>query len=1142
MDDSCFNFLSLLLIQCFMGSLAVITAANLTTDQYALLEFKDSLDSDTILANNWTSSTSVCNWVGVSCSSSPERVTSLNLRSMDLTGTISPHLGDLSSLLSLDLSGNKLNGYLPSTIYNLSSLQIMDLTSNELSGDFPDDFCRYFPKLEVLHLAFNGFSGSVPSRLGDCTNLRNLSLSNNRFYGFIPRSIGNLTRLKEIRLSGNSLQGAIPWEIGNLFNLEIFAAESNGGLTGGIPASIFNISSLTKLVLFNNSLSGSLPDNMCHHLSKLEVLIISLNEFSGHIPSSIGECSNLQNLSLSTNRFNGTIPRSFGNLTSLKRLSLRENDLTGEIPWEIGNLYSLEILAVQHMRLNGPIPPSIFNISSLKEISLNNNSLSGEIPSMISISNLEELRLWGNNLSGNIPNFISSASKLRILALEENSFFGLIPNTLGNLTFLERLSLASNNLITETSTHEWSFLSSLANCRNLRYLNLSFNPLNGILPSSISNLSTSLHFFYASDVKITGSIPREIGNLSNITTLDLSHNELSGSIPATIGRLRNVQGLLLHGNQLQGSIPPSVCGLERLYNLSLGGNMLHGPIPTCLANLTSLRYLYLDSNKLNSTIPLSLWSLNDILEVDLSSNYLNGSLPLGIEKLKVLTHLNLSRNLLSGEILSSIGELQDLISLDLSNNRFDGYIPESFGDLISLESLDLSNNNLSGVIPKSLERLSSLNHFNVSFNRLEGEIPSGGPFRNFSAKSFMNNCGLCGSPALQVPPCKSRQSKMTPWHVLKYVLPVVASLILIAIFFILLKRCQKKSINLAVNEDLLPLEKWRRISYSELLQATNGFDECNLLGSGGFGSVYRGTLSDGMNVAIKVFNMHSEDGFKSFDVECEAMRNIFHRNLVKVFSSCSNVDFRALMFEFMPNGNLEKWLYSYNYFLNLLQRIDIMIDVASALEYLHFGCSVPVIHCDLKPSNILLDNDMVAHVGDFGLAKLLGEEDSIRQTKTLATIGYMAPEYGSTGIVSLKGDVYSYGILLMETFTRKKPTDEIFSVEMSLKDWVKNSLSNGTIDEVLDANLLREEEHFIDKVNALSSIMGLALDCTTKLPEERKNMKDVVAILKKIKIKFLKDVEMAYNGEGKIAERNCRFGDDYRAITISDVAVCENNG
>ncbi|XP_017985236.1 PREDICTED: protein STRUBBELIG-RECEPTOR FAMILY 8 [Theobroma cacao] len=168
-----------------------------------------------------------------------------------------------------------------------------------------------------------------------------------------------------------------------------------------------------------------------------------------------------------------------------------------------------------------------------------------------------------------------------------------------------------------------------------------------------------------------------------------------------------------------------------------------------------------------------------------------------------------------------------------------------------------------------------------------------------------------------------------------------------------------------------------------------------------------------------------------------------------------------------------------------------MIDAAATLEYLHLGHPNPIIHCDLKPSNVLLDGDMVAHVGDFGIAKLLGEVESMKQTMTLATIGYMAPEYGSTGIVFVKSDVYSYGILLMETFTRRKPTDEIFVGEMSMKHWVKESLSNETIG-VADSSLLRSEErHFMAKANCISSIMELALDCSVELPEKRKDMKDV---------------------------------------------------
>lgn len=188
----------------------------------------------------------------------------------------------------------------------------------------------------------------------------------------------------------------------------------------------------------------------------------------------------------------------------------------------------------------------------------------------------------------------------------------------------------------------------------------------------------------------------------------------------------------------------------------------------------------------------------------------------------------------------------------------------------------------------------------------------------------------------------------------------------------------------------------KKITYHELLHATDGFNESNLLGMGGFGSVYKGILTNGMILAVKVFNFQIEGAFKSFDTECEILRNIRHRNLTKVISSCSNLDFRALVLEYMPNGSLEKWLYSHNYFLDILQRLDIMIDVACALDYLHHGYSTPSVHCDLKPSNVLLDEDMVAHVSDFGIARFLDEGHSIAQTKTLATFGYIAPGEASS--------------------------------------------------------------------------------------------------------------------------------------------------
>ncbi|KAB2083992.1 hypothetical protein ES319_A05G304600v1 [Gossypium barbadense] len=764
------------------------------------------------------------------------------------------------------------------------------------------------------------------------------------------------------------------------------------------------------------------------------------------------------------------------------------------------------------MSLNGEIPHSILNGSSLKAIYVMLNHLSGKLPDIRSDSNLEELHLWGNNLSGNIPESISNVSKLRNIALMANSFSGHIPNSLGNLKFLEELRLWKNKLTIETNSNgEWSFFASLLNCKYLKVLDLSVNPLKGVLPISISNLSQTLQVFSCADCRIEGTIPMEIGSLNNAIILELTNNELIGSIPTTIGGLTNLQYLGLSGNELQGSIPHDLCGLKGLFELSLDDNELDGPLPPCLGELTSMRKLHLSFNKLHSSIPFSLWSLKDILKVDLSSNYFNGSLPLEIGKLSVLQHLNLSMNSLSNDIPSTIGNLRDLQVLALSSNRFQGLIPTSFGDLVSLESLDLSGNNLSGVIPRSLEGLRHLNNFNVSLNRLEGEIPSGGPFANFTSQSFMKNYALCGPPRLQVSPCKRnthRNSKKTLLHVLKYVLPIVDSIIIVVTLIVVCTPLKKKrkSTNSTTIEDSFPLKEWKRISYDQLSKATDGFSGGNMLGSGSFGTVYKGILFDETEVAIKVFNLQIEGAFKSFDVECEVMSKIIHRNLVKVITCCSTTDFKALVLELMPNGNLEKCLYSNNHFLDILQRINIMIDVASALEYLHSGYSTPLIHCDLKPSNVLLDKDMIAHVGDFGIAKLLGEVDSMKQTMTLATIGYMAPEYGSAGIISMKSDVYSYGILLMETFTRKKPTDEIFAGKMSMKHWVKTSLGNGIIG-VGDSGLVQEDDkYFVVKANCISSIMKLALDCSAELPEDRTDMENVLSMLKNIRRKYLNDL------------------------------------
>ncbi|KAL6272453.1 hypothetical protein ACE6H2_023145 [Prunus campanulata] len=1104
MERSCFllSIIFLLVLQLQYSSLGTVGAAqtNITTDRSALLALRAHVTSDphNILVN-WSTTTSVCNWAGVVCGARHLRVASLNLSYMDLTGTIPPYLGNLSFLVELDLGNNSFHDTLP----------------HELS---------YLRRLKFISFKFNNFMGYIPSWFGSFPKLQSINLHGNQFSGSIPKIIFNLSALQYINLRSNKLSSAIPKEIGNLTMLKVINLRDNN-LTGPVPVVVFNMSSLTTLNLYGNSLSGGLPDNICQDLPSLQTLYLGRNQFDGPLPSKLWQCRELLILYFRENNFSGSIPKNIGNLTMMKEIHLSHNTLTGTIPDEIGDLPNLEILSLQGNNLNGLIPSSIFNISTISEIALSFNQLSGSLPANIGLGlpNLQFLYISTTDLSGVIPN-LSNASMLAQIDLTDNSFTGFLPSTLCALTNLQSLKLFSNNLTIDTSIPEANTLSCLANLRNLTILGLYFNPLNARLDDFFRNFSTSsLQYFSLSNCNMRGNIPIGIGNLSSLIVLDLGFNQLSGTIPTSLGRLGILQALVLNVNKLQGHIPYQLCQLDNLAFLYLGDNKLSGSIPSCLGNLTaSLRNLSLASNSLSSTIPSTFWRLVDIQYVSLSSNSLIGPLSHDIGNLKVVRHVDLSNNHLSGVIPITIGGLQDLDYLSLASNNLEGPIPSAFDGLLSLEQLDLSRNNLSGVIPKSLEALSLLKYMDLSFNRLQGEIPTGGPFQNFSAKSFVSNKALCGAARLQVPPCKNGTLEPN-WRKAKYIIPGIISIILFVASVSIFVLRRKRNVEVPREATSLPQLVWRRVSHLELLRGTNGFNENNLLGRGGFGSVYKGTLSDGIDVAVKVFSLQLEGAFKNFDRECEMLSNIRHRNLIKIISCCSELDFKALVLNYMPNGSLEKWLYSQDYSLNILQRLNIMIDAASALEYLHHGYSIPIVHCDMKPSNILLDDDMVAHVADFGIAKLLDGGDSITQTMTLATVGYMAPAYGLEGMVSTRGDVYSFGILVMETFTRRKPTNEMFDGEMNIKQWIANSLVllDAKIDEVVDANLLgigieQEDDDHVRKRDCISATMRLALTCCAESPEERISMKEAVATLNKIKTKFLKD---AAAGRGVLLNR-----------------------
>lgn len=795
-----------------------------------------------------------------------------------------------------------------------------------------------------------------------------------------------------------------------------------------------------------------------------------------------------------------------------------------------------------HMNLQGTLPPNLSDLSQLQRLELQWNNISGPLPTLNGLSSLLVLML-SNNQFNFIPNdFFNGMSSLQSVEIDNNPFSKwVLPEGLRNASTLQNFSANSANIT--GSIPDFFGPDTFPGLINLH---LAFNNLEGELPRSLSgSLLESLWVNgQNSDAKLNGTI-NVIQNMTMLKEIWLHSNAFSGALPDFSG-LENLQVLSIRDNSFTGPVPLSLVDLGSLKVVNLTNNMLQGPMPKfktgvqvdmskdtnsfCLDEPGDCdpQVSTLISIAKSMDYPIKFaenWKGNDACANWFGITCNNGN----------ITIVNYQKMGLSGTISPDFASLKSLKRLVLADNNLTGTIPEELTTLPALTELDLKNNNIYGQVPKFRNNpmIDTSGNTNIGKDKVD-------------SSSSPSSDGSDSSPDSKNGDDSENRNKSKNWVgiVLFSIIAGIFVLFLIglAAFFIYRNKQKKftrvqspnamvihprhsgsdnESIKITIagssvsvgaisdvhttprseNSDIQMVEAGNMvISIQVLKNVTDNFSENNILGQGGFGTVYKGELHDGTKIAVKRMEgggVITGKGLAEFKSEIAVLTKVRHRHLVGLLGYCLDGNEKLLVYEYMPQGTLSSHLFNWAQEdikpLDWNRRLTIALDVGRGVEYLHGLAHQSFIHRDLKPSNILLGDDMRAKVADFGLVRLAPEGKGSIETRIAGTFGYLAPEYAVTGRVTTKVDVFSFGVILMELITGRKALDETQPEEsMHLVTWFRRMhLNKDTFRKAIDPAINLTEE----TLASVSTVAELAGHCCAREPYQRPDMGHAVNVL-----------------------------------------------